>query len=93
MGISPWTHCITKRGHKNPHVKQDRKAVKDFFLTTSHDINRAIFFPIYKQARAEAYTVDNIKATVKVTGITPRTPELSSVSLQNLLPKAAANLI
>ena len=26
------------------------KAVKDFFLTTSHGINRAIFFLIYKQA-------------------------------------------
>ena len=32
MGISLRTHCITKRGHKNPHVKQDRKAVKTFSL-------------------------------------------------------------
>ena len=51
-----------------------RKIVEDFFLTTSHGINRAIFFPTYKQARAKAYTVENIKAAFKVTGILPLNP-------------------
>ena len=52
-----------------------RKAV-DFFLTTSHGINRDIFFPIYKQARAKTYTVENIKAVFKVTGIVPLNPQV-----------------
>ena len=42
----------------------------------SHGINRDIFFPIYKQARAKTYTVENIKAAFKVTGIVPLNPRV-----------------
>ena len=55
----------------HPFVPAYRKAVEDFFLTTSHGINRDIFFSIYREARAEAYTIENIKAEFKVTGIFP----------------------
>ena len=48
-----------------------RKAVETFFLTTFHSSNRDIFFSIYCEARAEAYTIENIKAEFKVTGIFP----------------------
>ena len=44
-------------------------AVKESFLTISHGINRHIFFPIYNEARAKAYTVKNITAAFKVTRI------------------------
>ena len=59
-----------------PLQKHYRKAVEDFFLTTSHGINRAIFFPTYKQARAKAYTVENIKAAFRVTGTIPLNPRV-----------------
>ena len=55
----------------HPLMLAYRKAVEDFFLTTSHGINRDIFFCIYRGARAEAYTIQNIKAEFKVTGIFP----------------------
>ena len=42
---------------------------EDFFLTTFHGINWIIFFPIYKEAWAKAYTTESIKAAFKVTGI------------------------
>ena len=48
-----------------------RIAVKESFLTISHGINRHIFFPIYNEARAKAYTVKNITAAFKVTRIFP----------------------
>ena len=66
-----------------------RKAV-DFFLTTSHGINRDIFFLIYREARVEAY-IENIKAEFKVMEFFPSILELFSASFRNLLPKAAAN--
>ena len=53
-----------------------RKTVEDFLLTNGHGINWVIFFPIYKLARAKAYTVENIKATFKVTGILPLNPRV-----------------
>ena len=48
-----------------------RIAVKESFLNISHGINRDILFPIYKEARAKAYTVENITAAFKVTRISP----------------------
>ena len=68
-----------------------RKAVEDFFLTTSHGLNRDIFFSIYREARTEAYTIENIKAEFEVMEFFPSILELFSASFQNLLPKAAAN--
>ena len=61
-----------------------RKTVEDFFLTTSHGINWAIFFPIYQQDQAKAYTVKNIKATFKVTGILPLNPRVVLSQLAKL---------
>ena len=63
-----------------------RKAVEDFFLTTSHGINRDIFFCIYREARAEAY-IQNIKAEFKVTGIFP----INSRLVLGQLSKPTAN--
>ena len=59
-----------------PLQQHYRKAVEGFFLTTSHGINRDIFFLLYKQARVKTYTVENIKAAFKVTGIVPLNPRV-----------------
>ena len=48
-----------------------RIAVKESFLAISHGINRDILIPTYKEARAKAYTVENITAAFKVTRIFP----------------------
>ena len=48
------------------------KLQEDFFLTTFHGINWVIFFLIYEEARAKAYTIKNIKTTFKVSGIFPQ---------------------
>ncbi|KAF8532797.1 hypothetical protein BDD12DRAFT_655252, partial [Trichophaea hybrida] len=48
-----------------------RKAVEDFFLTTSCGVNRNLYFPLYKHARAKADTQKYIQAAFKVTGIVP----------------------
>ena len=42
-----------------------RIAVKESFLAISHGIDRDILFPIYKEARAGAYTVENITAAFR----------------------------
>ena len=52
-----------------PLQQHCRGAFEDFFLTTFHGINWIIFFPIYKEAWAKAYTTESIKAAFKVTGI------------------------
>ena len=49
-----------------PLQQHYRKAVEDFFLTTSYGTNRDIFFP----------TVENIKAAFKVTEIVPLNPRV-----------------
>jgi hypothetical protein len=46
-----------------------RKAVEDYFLSTSCGINRDLFFPWYTQARMKAYTKQNIQAGFNVTRI------------------------
>ena len=73
-----------------PLMPAYRKAVEDFFLTTSHGINRDISFSIYRKAWAEAYTIEKIKAEFKVTGIFPISSRVV-LNFRNLLPKAIAN--
>ena len=46
-----------------------RKAVGKLFPYHLHGINWIIFFPIYKKARAKAYTIEIIKVAFKVAGI------------------------
>ncbi|KAF8241485.1 hypothetical protein K440DRAFT_492726, partial [Wilcoxina mikolae CBS 423.85] len=48
-----------------------KKGIEDYFRITSVGINRDIFFPLYKQARHEAYTLHNIQKAFSTTGIHP----------------------
>ena len=45
------------------------KLLEAFLLTAFHGINWVLFFPIYKEAQAKAYTIEIIKAAFKVTEI------------------------
>ena len=63
-----------------------RKAIEDYFLTTTIGINRDIFFPLYKEAHQQAYTFRNIAAAFKQCGIVP----LNHRSVLSELPNATA---
>ena len=65
-----------------------RKAVGRLFLTASHGINWDIFFPIYKVARAKAYTIENIKAAFKVTRGFPPDPRVVLSQFSNPAAKS-----
>jgi hypothetical protein len=59
-----------------------RKAVEEYFLSTSCGINRDRFFPLYKHARMKAYTKHNIQAACKVSGIVIFNPRAVLSQLQ-----------
>jgi len=63
-----------------------RKAIEDYFLTTTIGINRDIFFPLYIEAHQQAYTVRNITAAFKKCGIVP----FNLRSVLSELPNATA---
>ena len=67
-----------------------RKAVEDYFLTTNIGINRDLFFPIDKQARALTYTAANVASAFKKCGIVPFNPRpvLSQLSLPTAASRA-----
>jgi len=69
------------------------KAVEDCFCLTSIGINRDIFFPLYKQARKQAYTLHNIHQAFAATGIQPFNPlsVLANAKERAALKKAAEN--
>jgi hypothetical protein len=70
-----------------------RKAIEDYFLTTTIGINRDIFFPLYKEACQQAYTFRNITAAFKKCGIVPFNPRSVLSELQNAtaLSRATSN--
>ena len=70
-----------------------RKAVEDYFLTTSIGVNRDIFFPLYKQARRLAYTTHNVTKAFEKTGICPFNPRpvLSELGNSTAMSRAAEN--
>jgi len=47
------------------------KAVEDYFLTTDISINRATFFPLFKNARRLAYNPESIQNAFRACGIVP----------------------
>ena len=53
----------------------DWECCRRLLLTTSHGINQDISVLIYKEAPSKAYTIENIKAAFKVTGISPLNPQ------------------
>ena len=69
-----------------------RKTVQDNFLTTNIGINRDLFFPFYKQARALTYTVNNIASAFKKCRIVPFNPRtvLGQLSLPITASRAVA---
>ena len=72
-----------------PHY---RKSVEDYSLTTNIGINRVLFFPIYKQARALSYNVANIASAFKKSVIVSfnARPVLSQLSPPTAASGAAA---
>jgi hypothetical protein len=52
------------------------KFVDDYYLATNVGISHAQFLPIYKKARAAAYTRENIESSFRETGIVPFNPRL-----------------
>ena len=85
MGYSKRTKVITQRGRKNPRVKQDGSRefvtameavladgyVFPSFLTTSISISRDTFYPLFKKARSQAYSLDSIRNVFCTCGIVP----------------------
>ena len=60
----------------SPLQKHYQNIIEDYFLTTDIGINRDLFFPLYKKARALTYTKHNIEGAFKKCGIVlfnPRT--------------------
>lgn len=47
------------------------KAVEDYFLTTSISISRDTFYPLFKKARSQAYSLDSIRNVFCTCGIVP----------------------
>jgi hypothetical protein len=69
-----------------------QKAVEDYFRITSVGINRDTFFPLYKRARAKAYTLENITSAFECTGIVPLNARVVLSKLDNptAISRAAA---
>jgi len=72
-----------------------RKAIEDYFLTTTIGINRDIFFPLYQEASQQAYTLWIITAAFKTCGIVPFNPRsvLSELPNATALSRATSNSI
>ena len=47
------------------------KAVEDYFLTTSISISQDTFYPLFKKARSQAYSLDSIRNAFRTCGIVP----------------------
>ncbi|RPA88402.1 hypothetical protein L873DRAFT_1726169, partial [Choiromyces venosus 120613-1] len=59
-----------------PLQKYYGKMIENYHITTNIEINHCNFLPLYKYARTQAYTIENVKSAIHKTWIVPFLPHM-----------------